>query len=41
MAESSGWHTVTLDAAEFMAPWVRRVLVSALRIYLPIVFRDF
>ncbi len=40
-AESSGWHTVTLNAAEFMQPFVQPVLVAASRIYLPMVLRDF
>ncbi len=37
--ESSGWHTVTLSADEFMQPFVQRVLVFASRVYLPIVLR--
>ena len=40
-AETSGVHTVTLNADEFMASFVRRVLVAASRIYLPIVLRGF
>jgi hypothetical protein len=31
--ESSGWHTVTLSAAEFMQPFVQRVLVFVSRVY--------
>ncbi len=40
-AESSGWHTVTLSADEFMQPFVRRILVVASQVYLPIVMRNF
>jgi len=38
-ARVSGWHTVTLNAAEFSQPFMRQVLVVATRIYLPIVLR--
>ena len=38
-AESSGWHTVTLNADEFMQPFVRPLLVLASRIYLPVILR--
>jgi|GEM_PF-5829012 len=38
---SSGLHTVTLNANEFMSPFVRQVLVAVARIYLPIVLRNF
>jgi hypothetical protein len=37
--ESSGWHTVTLNADEFILPFVQRLLVATTRIYLPIVLR--
>ena len=40
-AKSSGWHTVTLNADEFMQPFVRRILAYASRNYLPIVLRNF
>ena len=40
-AEASGWHTVTLSADEFMQPFVRRILVFASQVYLPIVLRNF
>ncbi len=36
----AGWHTVTLNAAEFMSPLVRYALVAAARVYLPIVLRS-
>ena len=36
-AEASGWHTVTLNADEFMQPFVRRILVVASQVFLPIV----
>jgi hypothetical protein len=39
-AEANGLHTVTLNADEFISPFVRRVLVAASQIYLPIVLRD-
>ena len=38
-AEASGLHTVTLNADDFITPFVRRVLVAVLRSYLPIVLR--
>lgn len=38
-ANSSGWHTVTLHADEFMAPFTRRILLFASRLFLPIVLR--
>jgi hypothetical protein len=38
-AEASGWHTVTLNADEFLQPFVRRILVVASRVLLPIVLR--
>jgi len=38
-AEASGWHTVTLNADEFMQPFVRRILVVASQVFLPIVLR--
>ncbi|CAG0936458.1 hypothetical protein TFLX_05331 [Thermoflexales bacterium] len=38
-AETSSWQTVTLSAAEFMQPFVQRVLVFTARLYLPIVLR--
>ncbi|HTP09785.1 MAG TPA: hypothetical protein VMP08_16125 [Anaerolineae bacterium] len=39
-AEASSWHTVTLNAGEFMSPFVRRVLVATSRVYLPSVLRN-
>ncbi len=39
-ARVSGWHTVRLNAAEFMQRFARRVLVVATRIYLPLVLRS-
>jgi hypothetical protein len=38
-ADSSGWHTVTLNADEFTASCVQRILVFASRVYLPVVLR--
>ncbi len=38
-AQASGWHTVTMNAAEFVQPFLRRILVIATRVYLPIVLR--
>jgi hypothetical protein len=40
-AKASGVHTVTLNADEFMLPFVRRVLAATSRIYLPIVLRGY
>jgi hypothetical protein len=38
-AVSSGWHTVTLNTDEFTQSFVRRILVFASRIYLPVILR--
>jgi hypothetical protein len=39
--ETSGVHTVTLNADEFMSPFARFVLAATARIYLPLIFRNF
>jgi hypothetical protein len=39
-AEAGGVHTVTLNAEDFITPFVRRVLAATSRIYLPIVLRS-
>jgi hypothetical protein len=40
-AEASGLHTITVTAAEFIAPFVRRVVAATARIYLPLIFRNY
>jgi hypothetical protein len=40
-AQASSWYTVTFNADEFIQPYVRRMLVLASQIYLPVVLRAF
>jgi hypothetical protein len=40
-AETPGAYAVTLNAAEFMHPFLQRILVALTRVYLPLVLRNY